>query len=334
MQLYNMPRTVFILGAGASKPYGFPLGEELVQEIIDRLHFTSFHRGMPTKNNNELGIILLDRFDLDYINSFRNALIKSGTFSIDSFLTNRDDFRTIGKMCIAYILMAYEKKSLSGDSLFQTGNWYKLFWNRINTFKESKEFDFSIYTFNYDRSLEYYIYSTFKNLNNATDNYLNQYFNNFPITHLHGDLGTLKFMNQNQSIPYGNLDFLKNAKALEEVSQWIDVIYEVNENEKFIKLHKELGKAQQIIFMGFGFHPDNMRRIQLNKFLANTKLFATAFKMTEMELISAFSPILGDYTKKYPDNKWRFGKALLRTTTHEDCYTFLRNNFDFDKLIK
>ena len=32
--------TVFVVGAGASKPYGLPLGEELKQNILQRYHDT------------------------------------------------------------------------------------------------------------------------------------------------------------------------------------------------------------------------------------------------------------------------------------------------------
>lgn len=198
-----MPRTVFILGAGASYPYGFPLGEKLVQEIIEKLHVTTFRENEPIiMNDKQLVGILLTKFQFEHIKSFREALIKASTYSIDSFLANREDYRQIGKMCIAYILLSYENKSISGDKIFSTGDWYKLFWNNINSYIKSDVFDFSIYTFNYERSLEYYIYTAFKNLHNATDEYIKKYFENLPVTHLHGNLGNLEFLEAGNSVPY------------------------------------------------------------------------------------------------------------------------------------
>ena len=78
--------TVLILGAGASTPYGFPTGEELITGIL---------RGL---NSNPQKSRLMDAgFESAEINKFRVDLKGSKTFTIDAFLEYRPDMAKIGK---------------------------------------------------------------------------------------------------------------------------------------------------------------------------------------------------------------------------------------------
>lgn len=74
-----------ILGAGASKPYGFLTGKELVEQAIRDRRTPVLH------TIRELG------FSVDDYSKFRTTLRNSGLSSIDRFLEIRDDFMDIGK---------------------------------------------------------------------------------------------------------------------------------------------------------------------------------------------------------------------------------------------
>jgi len=95
--------TVFVLGAGAHKPYGFPIGSELVRNVIELLPVAS---GL----NTSFSQLVLDLYRSGPVShqallDFRVALNGSGHTSIDSFLlTNagRPGFSEIGKLAIAY----------------------------------------------------------------------------------------------------------------------------------------------------------------------------------------------------------------------------------------
>src|SRR6267378_303056 len=91
-------RTVLILGAGASMPYGFPSGSGLRRHIIEYL----------------------------------DELLSADTTSIDVFLERRTEFVEIGKAAIAATLIPLE----STRNLFQTWTlpsvlmsqtWYQYF---------------------------------------------------------------------------------------------------------------------------------------------------------------------------------------------------------------
>jgi hypothetical protein len=97
--------TVFILGAGASMPYGFPSGEQLVDKSIEYL------KGR-----------LLERYEFNptEIRVFESELTASRKRSVDAFLEHRPEFRTIGKTAIAYGLLERELF----DSKVPVRDWY------------------------------------------------------------------------------------------------------------------------------------------------------------------------------------------------------------------
>lgn len=85
---------VFILGAGASVPYDFPDGRQLLKEI--------------KKSLSDDHVIYSQNFGQDNGFAFRQHLELSGTSSIDEFLTNNPEHDAIGRFVIARMLMAKE----------------------------------------------------------------------------------------------------------------------------------------------------------------------------------------------------------------------------------
>jgi hypothetical protein len=92
--------TVFVLGAGASHGYGFPLGARLVKNIIEGVApggplFTQLER-------------ILDAGQMSNVADFRRDLIDSQRSSIDRFLQTRREFLEVGKTTIAVALIPCE----------------------------------------------------------------------------------------------------------------------------------------------------------------------------------------------------------------------------------
>ena len=90
--------TVFILGAGASAPYGYPSGQKLVDDIKESL----------IKKSLLYRMCLLFDFSETYIRDFAEALHNSLDSSIDAFLERRPVFIDLGKIIITFILVQYE----------------------------------------------------------------------------------------------------------------------------------------------------------------------------------------------------------------------------------
>jgi hypothetical protein len=104
-------KTVFVLGAGASEPFGLPLGSRLYDLVIDdfgpsRRHVEEFKNTTP--------------FSDRAIGQFVQALHYSGLTSVDAFLERRTEFVDIGKAAMALELLKREKH---GDLWDAGRNW-------------------------------------------------------------------------------------------------------------------------------------------------------------------------------------------------------------------
>ena len=128
---------VLVLGAGASMPYGFPSGRELVARALNK-SVRSFL--------GEMG------FHPSEVKEFQTAMKFSDPPSVDAFLALRSELMKVGKAAIACVLVQCE----SPDNLFQpaAGRWYPYLRRQLETSLELFRYNkASVVTFNYDRSL-------------------------------------------------------------------------------------------------------------------------------------------------------------------------------------
>ena len=82
-------QTVLILGAGASHPYGFPLGRGLFDKVVND------NSSNLLKSMSEAG------FEPDELDKFRLELRRSLFQSVDAFLESTNGFMDIGKAVMA-----------------------------------------------------------------------------------------------------------------------------------------------------------------------------------------------------------------------------------------
>ncbi|WP_430973147.1 SIR2 family protein [Sunxiuqinia rutila] len=330
-----MPKTVFILGAGASAPYKFPSGVTLVDLIIDELEkiFTRTQR-----QKSLLGRLLEKegQLDLNLISSFKSCLFESQAYSIDAFLSRRREFREIGKQLIASILLEYEKHCLDNRYLFRPEkpeeHWYRYFFNEI---KDQLDYDFRIYTFNYERSLEYFLVQTFRNYLNLTDEQIWERLKRMNITHLHGSLKGIETLNDLKNFDFGNTSKITEYSHLEILSDRIEVIYEVAES-KFDELREDMKKAKNIVFIGFGFDRTNMQNMRLSEMNfeeGTTNIYATTYRMSHNEVQHRFFKYINMYSKQtgysIPNQKEDIIKA-----SNETAAEFLKNTLPHDAYSK
>jgi len=107
--------TVLVLGAGASEPYGFPLGAALVDQICaEILH----------EDSTLVSRLRLRGAGRDHCRRFAKALQDARPYSIDTFLELRTEFGDVGKLAIADVLLRAEnQRALSATS--QNVDWYR-----------------------------------------------------------------------------------------------------------------------------------------------------------------------------------------------------------------
>ena len=186
--------TVLVLGAGASAPYGFPVGQDLIQYFVDALK--------PPQLNKDLADPLRwCGFGDGKMVSFRDTLAKSLPRSIDTFLQNRDEFLKLGKHAIASYLISWEQPL---NILWRrTGNppdsgkntWYHYLWEQMQDSEQQfEQSPLSVVTFNYDRSLEYFLYGRVQAQFGVSEPRAVELVKTKPIVHVHGDLGKPHFL--------------------------------------------------------------------------------------------------------------------------------------------
>ena len=247
--------TVFILGAGASIPYGYPSGEKLREEICHELEDPSHPYGRMLKRQG---------FSEKDILKFRHNFFYSGKSSIDAFLEHNNEFIDIGKLVIARSLIPHENL----DSLFQKGDnkWYDYFYNRFDTsFDEFDTNKFGVITFNYDRSFEQFLFTALKNSYNKSDKECSDLLEKIPIIHVHGKLDDLDWQNPDGRPYEVNLE---SDELLKRSADCIKIIHEdIKDSKSFEDAHKLLDRTEKIYFLGFGYNKKNLERLKISDYL-------------------------------------------------------------------
>lgn len=277
-------RTVFVLGAGASFPYGFPTGEGLVNEIIslasnERTNDAFLYNGCVDKD----------------VKRFARDLSDSDASSVDSFLEHRPDFLKIGKLAICLSLVPKEQdqaltREYRNASKRTSMAWYHYLWNAMAAPKGAfGKNEVSFVTLNYDRSLERYFFLRLraKHQYDSDDECFEELYR-IPFVHVYGSLGDERFSQD---------PFNRGAPSVEDVrraSERLRIIHEETTEAPYIaQAVGLLQKAHAICFLGYGFHYLNNQRLTLSELakedrepgigFLGRKWFASRFGMTDVE---------------------------------------------------
>lgn len=241
--------TCLILGAGASAPYGLPVGKGLATKILTELDHSHVR---------QLGTTA------DELAAFQQEFRMSQVDSIDAFLAHNDVFANVGKACIAQILLLAESDSrekLFGYEATKGGHWYRFLRNKV-AYLPPNEVDFStlsIVTFNYDRSLKHYLRQTLANGDAHRLAVADAALGSLEIVHVYGDLGSL------EEVEYGThrgSDEDAQRERVTAAARRIKVIREgQDDDDSLLAARAAIGRATRLAFLGFGFDRLNVRRL-------------------------------------------------------------------------
>lgn len=319
---------VFVLGAGASRPYGFPSGEELRKQIIDH-YVEDCKEYLTAQRASGVLIPLEEERAKEFVDTFR----KSTIMSIDLFLARNPEYSAQGKRAIILRILAAEREShFREDVKNREQDWYKWLWKRLTDelvrkedYSRFNENDVSLITFNYDRSLEYFLYDSFVNSFSGIPNEkIIEQLNQIKICHIFGQVAPLKWQGQDW-IEYGaNLDqvvcSICHNIIVPSVCENIKIVYEKNENPKLKEAQELITKAHRVFFLGFGYAKENLEALGIPGVLKNVgQIFGTAMGLTAIERARVSSSLQTKVENRsrmatlYPDNK--------------DCLALLRGHF-------
>lgn len=281
--------TVLILGAGASAPFGFPPGKALIDDILSALN--GFEQGFASS----LSVTLKEAGEThDRILEFRNALRGSHRHSVEAFLERRPEYLSIGKLCIAHQL----KKCENPDLPF--GDWYEYLSEELLNcpFDEIGNNKLGIITYNFDRSLEFFLQRAVVHSYGKSDLEAALAVKQIPIIHLHGSFGPLPGFSPSTTVPFS---IRTQTSVLKECAERLKIILESAQpkDKEFEQAGEMLAGAERIGFLGFGYGELNLKRLfEAAPELLRKQSWGTCFGFRAGEKVRVESLFSGKITLK------------------------------------
>ncbi len=311
--------TLFILGAGASVPYGYPTGNELRNDICR--NFEKRIVGLTEKDS------FSSPSDVKQISKeaheFTNVFFRSSTPSIDLFLARNKQFAEIGKKAIVLSILEVERNSRFREDVSDNGSqdWYLHLFQKMTEDLTSPEsydnFDgnqVAFITFNYDRSFEHFFYDSLLNAFSAapTDKIIKQ-LKSIQIFHVYGIVDKLPW--QGGKTEYGN-DF-----SIDSINEMKDNIRLIHERARLDirAMEAAMHNASRFYFLGFGYADENIDVLGIRKvFNGDQEIYGTAMGLSAKEISGK---------RDYLSTNFRIKDAALKNPRimDVDCRKLLRD---------
>jgi hypothetical protein len=300
-------QTLLIVGAGASKEAGLPTGDELKKSIVAKL---TVHRqgtiNLASSDDAMHMAYMLSRFSREKQRDYWQAasMICRGMVdakSIDAYIhahKGNEDIEVCGKLAIVQSILEAERRSamkitsapgVSPESIDQaslSNTWYEKFFRLLHEDISVSELDklfdnVSIISFNYDRCIEHFLYHKIQNYYGvdaaAAANLVP------PVIHPYGAVGPLPWRDAKRGVAFGY--HAKGEELLSIAMKRIVTFTESFEDSAMRdRIETDVGKAETVIFLGFGFHRQNMDLLTAPNKTQIRNIFATAVGVSDSDL--------------------------------------------------
>lgn len=282
-------KTVFIVGAGASKELGLPLGEDLktkVSKICD-IRFGDGY-SLDAGDHNIVNTLKKMRFRKTgehdgSINPYlyagwkiRNNMPLS--ISIDNFMDAHSDDPDIiefGKLAIAAAMLDAERacplndndvdRHFGMDFSKMSKVWHLKLTQMLTQGAKVSEVPkiiskISFISFNYDRCIAQFLMKSLSSYFSIDESETADLLAELKILHPYGSLGELPWQEGVLKTTFGSESY---GDHLIEISKNIKTFTEQIESEDTLDAIKsEIESADTIVFLGFGFHKQNLELIE------------------------------------------------------------------------
>jgi hypothetical protein len=303
-------KTVFVIGAGASKEADLPIGNELTAEIAKLIDFQVDYGSALKRGDNQIYESIRRLVQQQPDDWRNNKLIASGRQvatamtlapSIDTFLQthrNNAEYVLLGKMGIAKAIIRAEQRSKLARTENRSkpfrmssvaGTWYISLAQQLFSGipAEQPELAFqnvSFIVFNYDRCLEVFLEQAIELFFLTSPEKARDIVASINIVHPYGDLGKMDDRVQNMPM------FGDEQCDLYLVSQRIQTFSEsILDPEKSKAIKALVRQTETLIFLGFAFYDQNMELLGENVTKAEKtsdirRVYATTFGMSASDV--------------------------------------------------
>jgi hypothetical protein len=289
--------TVFVIGAGANSEFGMPLGMGLQKKIGSALDFRRGEDGQLLGDKN-LHSLLHDRFK-DAVQPHYEAanelsrIIREFPFdSIDEalhwFATSHPEAVALGKAAIVREILAAERATVlfnkdDPDNAPVPESWLNMWMPSFlqmavaSLKKEEIGSAFSkvtIIDFNYDRLIEQFIFSALCTKLNFSHSEATRAISGLHIIRPYGKVGSLPWQKEASAVSFG-ADIGNDHGKLFSLSENIYTYTEPVAGRVNDDIATALVAARLIVFLGFGFHQQNMKHLKVTDRVGKKHVIAT-----------------------------------------------------------
>ena len=297
--------TVFIVGAGASAEFNFPVGKNLKTDLAKKLNL-KFDGYNLSSGDADIATVLRDVAPLDGNSQFAfNDLMGAArqvsdtmplAVSIDNYLNdhkNNGAAIIASKLAIVKTISEYEKASplyvdhRKNDELDFASikeNWLLPFWQIVQDGIDSHNVasifnNITIVSFNYDRCIEQFLTYALSKYYRLSTQSAAEMVNKIDIVHPYGSVGQFGVDLNGPSVRLGKP--LVN-RELYHASQHIKTFSESIDDGIRQQIGTYLYDARRVVFLGFGFHDQNLALLS-NPRSNLSDLVATIFGLSDQE---------------------------------------------------
>ena len=238
--------------------------------------------------------------------AFCQTFFNSSTPSIDLFLARNMGFADIGKLAIVSSILEAETKSAFREHMTDISqDWYSYLFKEMTkemidpeSYKNFSSNAISFITFNYDRSLEQFLYESLRNSFNIApvDNIIKQ-VTEIPIYHVYGVVDNLiELGGETPYRTYYSIDYINR------LIKNIKVVHERNLSEDYLaKMKTVIKEAARIFFLGFSYANENLEVLGLPALLdGNQEIYGTALNFTNKEIKKTQEYLRSNFKVKDP----------------------------------
>lgn len=299
-----MPKTLFVIGAGASSEFGLPLGQALANSIRGRLQEELRHGAAASRPILDGG--MSSGLTGDWAVAARElagGLVSAR--SIDRLIEARSDrplVVALAKFAIAQTIAEGERNSILSPSIDR--DWDKtheamtaaaqsylgILFSQLQEGvkpKNSDEIfsDISFVTFNYDRIIERYLKLAFEHVIGLSDSEAIERVKRVSIEHVYGGLGDC-IECEDSKVEFGVEDE-RVRDTVGSFKTFTDGI-EMGQLDRIGDLVRE---SDKIVFLGFSFDPINLDYLIRGGLSPHQKICGTTLGMGENELVTVYQSL-------------------------------------------
>lgn len=322
-------KTVIVLGAGASKEVGLPVGYELKNEIRSLLDMKFDHERQLNGDTAIWAAILQQMRDDDAYNDkesvkYSNAcrIISNGlpqSESIDYFIhSHREDEKIefCGKLSIVRSILQAERNSnlyIDTRNLETTFNihkvgdtWFNLFFKLLTSRYTVDEIpkrlsNITFIVFNYDRCIEHFLYYSLQRVYSIDGNMSAEVLQNLTIYHPYGTVGDLPWQSSSDYVEYGdNPNSEQLLKSLSLIKTFTESTKEAGlVPPETVAMRKCIAEADTVLFLGFSFQELNLQLLHhqgATDRIRSSQCYYSAYGLTNSDH-AAVAKLLRKYLK-------------------------------------